>query len=213
MSKLPLKDMKGKQQGEYDLADELLVYDKGGQAVHDAVVAHRAKCRAGSASTKTRAEVSGSGTKPWKQKGLGRARSGTKRNPVWRGGGIIFGPKPRSYAKGMPKKVAKLAFRRAFSEKVAAGEVEVIDQIAVSQPRTREFVDIMKNIGVDRLTLVLVGQMDANLKMAARNVARIDLKTAADVSTYDLLRYHRIVVDQEGMKQIEQRLGAKGDQQ
>lgn len=209
MSKLPVKDMQGNQQGEYDVAEELLVFDKGGQAVHDAVVAHRAKMRSGTASTKTRSEVRGSGTKPWKQKGLGRARAGTKQSPIWRGGGVAFGPKPRSYAKRLPKKVAQLAFRRAFSEKVAAGEIEILDQLQVAEPRTREFAAIMKSVGVNGLTLVLVPEVDMNLKLAARNLPKITVKLAGDVNTYDLLRYPRILIVKDGMGQIESRLGAK----
>lgn len=214
MSKLPVKDMKGGRQGEYDIAEDLLVYDKGSQAVRDAVVAHRAKMRSGTASTKTRSEVRGTGAKPWRQKGLGRARAGSKQSPIWRGGGVAFGPKPRSYAKRLPKKVAQLAFRRAFSEKVAAGEIEVIDQLSLDNPRTREFMEIMRNVGVDGLTLVLVADMDANLKLAARNVAKIDVKMASDVNTYDLLRYHKLLIVKDGMQQIESRLGpkARGEQ-
>ncbi|MBU0678134.1 MAG: 50S ribosomal protein L4, partial [Verrucomicrobia bacterium] len=113
--------MKGESIGDFDFSDELLVHDKGLQALQNAVVAHRAAQRAGSASTLTKSEVAGSGRKPWRQKGLGRARAGYRQSPVWRGGGVAFGPKPRSYAKKISKKGARLAFRRAFSEKIAAG--------------------------------------------------------------------------------------------
>jgi len=211
MSKLPVKDMKGNQQGEYDVAEDLLVFDKGGQAVHDAVVAHRAKARGGNASTKTRGEVRGSGSKPWKQKGLGRARVGTKQNPVWRGGGVAFGPRPRKYAKRIPKKVAKLAFRRAFSEKVAAGDVMLLDQLVIAEPRTRILADVVSGLGIAGLTLVLVESMDDNLKMASRNMADVDVKPVSDVNTYDLLRYANILIVKDGMQKLEARLGKTGD--
>jgi len=211
MSKLPVKDMQGNQQGEYDVAEEMLVFDKGGQAVHDVVVAHRAKMRSGTASTRTRAEVRGSGSKPWRQKGLGRARSGTKQSPIWRGGGVAFGPKPRSYAKRVPKKVAQLAFRRAFSDKVAAGEIVLVEELKVSEPRTREFAAILKNLDAEGLTLVLVSGMDSNLKLASRNIAKVSVKPASDVNTYDLLRYPRIVIEKAAMGQIESRLGLKSE--
>lgn len=207
MSKLPVKDMQGNQQGEYDLAEDMLVFDKGGQAVHDVVVAHRAKLRQGSASTRTRAEVRGSGAKPWRQKGLGRARSGTKQSPIWRGGGVAFGPKPRSYAKRVPKKVAQLAFRRAFSEKVAAGEITVVEKIAVAEPRTRDFAATLRNLDVDGLALVLVTGIDRNLKLASRNIPRVEVKPAGDVNTYDLLRYPKVLVEKTAMEQLESRLG------
>lgn len=209
MSKLPVKDMNGAQQGEYDLPEELLVFDKGGQAVHDVVVAHRAKMRAGSASTKTRGEVRGSGAKPWRQKGLGRARSGTRQSPIWVGGGVAFGPKPRSYEKKVSKKAAKLAFRRALSEKIASGKVELLDELKIEEPRTKLFAGIMDKIGTPGLTLVLVEDFDSNLKLASRNMDRVEVKRVEQVSTYDLLRYAKIVIVKGGMKSLERRMGAE----
>lgn len=208
MSKLPLKDIQGNQQGEYDIPENLLVFDKGTQAVHDVVVAMRAKARSGSASTKTRAEVAGSGAKPWRQKGLGRARSGTKQSPIWRGGGVAFGPKPRSYEKRIPKKVARLAFRRAFSEKVASGEVLVLNELSLSEPKTKQLNDIIKGLGVSGSSLLLIDKIDTNIKLAARNLAEIKIKHAKDLNTYDLLRYTNIIVVKSGMESIEMRLGA-----
>jgi large subunit ribosomal protein L4 len=207
MSKLLVKDINGNQQGEYDIAEDLLVFDKGGQAVKDAVTAYRAGLRAGSASTKTRAEVRGSGRKPWKQKGLGRARVGTKQNPIWRGGGVAFGPKPRKYNKKLTKKVARLAFRRAFSEKVAAGDVEVLDELTLPEPRTKLFAEIMEKVGTGRLTLILVEALDDNLKMASRNIPGIDVKMVSNVNTYDLLRYSKIIIVKDGLQTLVSRLG------
>lgn len=208
MSKLPVKDIQGNQQGEYDIPENMLVFDKGTQAVHDVVVAMRAKARSGSAFTKTRAEVAGSGSKPWRQKGLGRARSGTKQSPIWRGGGVAFGPKPRSYEKRLPKKVARLAFRRAFSEKVAAGEILVLSELSLTEPKTKQLNDIIKRLEVTGLTLLLVDNIDPNLKLAARNLAAVEVKHAKDLNTYDLLRYSNIIVVKSGMESIEMRLSA-----
>ena len=123
MSKIPLKSIQGDSVGDYEVADSLLVLDRGDQAVHEAVVAYNAHQRAGTASTKSKANVAGTGAKPWKQKGLGRARAGYKQSPIWRGGAVAHGPHPRKYKKKLSKKVTKLAFQRAFSAKVDQGEI------------------------------------------------------------------------------------------
>lgn len=215
MIKLPVKDTSGNQQGEYDIPEDLLVFDRGSQAVHDVIVASRGKARSGSASTKTRSEVRGSGSKPWRQKGLGRARSGSRQNPIWRGGGVAFGPKPRSYAKRVPKKVAQLAFRRAFSEMVAAGNVDVLEGFQIEEPRTKLFTGVMDKVGAKGLTLLVVDRIDNNLKLASRNVSGIEVKAVNQVSTYDLLRYSKVVIVKGGMTEFERRLGAEkgGDEQ
>lgn len=208
MSKLPVRDMKGKQVGEFDLADDLLVFDKGLQAMHDAVVAYQAHQRAGSASTLTKAEVAGSNKKPWRQKGLGRARAGYRQSPVWRGGGVTFGPKPRKYQKKMTRKTAKLAFRRAFSEKVAAGAVVVLDEMAFSEPKTKEMAAVVKSMEAEKGALIVVDTLDMNLALSARNIPKVELTTAADVNTYQLLRYPVIIVTKKGMAELEKRLKA-----
>ncbi len=208
MSKLPIKDIQGAHLGEHDLADELLVFDKGQQVMHDAVVAHLANKRAGSAATLTKGEVSGSNRKPWRQKGLGRARSGCRRSPIWRGGGVVFGPKPRSYNKKMTKKAARLAFRRAFSEKVAAGQVMILDDFTLTEPKTKLFTEIFKKLDVKGKTLVLVHEVDRNLYLASRNIAGIEVRLAKDSSTYDLLRYATVVITKSAMQDLEKRLKA-----
>ncbi len=129
MSKLPIRGNDGRTSGEYEIADSLLVFDKGAQAVKDAIVRYQANHRQGSASTKNKGEVAGSNRKLWAQKGTGRARTGLRQSPIWRGGGVAFGPRPRSFAKDMPKQVARLAFRRALSDKIASGSVTVVGAI------------------------------------------------------------------------------------
>ena len=150
MSKIPLKNIGGESVGEYEVADNLLVLDKGDQAVHEAVVAYNAHQRAGTASTLSKSNVSGTGAKPWKQKGLGRARAGYKQSPIWRGGAVAHGPHPRKYHKKVGKKVGQLAFQRAFSAKVDQGEITVIENLAVTTPKTKEFSAVLKNLGLDR---------------------------------------------------------------
>jgi len=206
MSKVPLKSMGGESVGEYEIADGLLEFEKGDQAVHEAVVAYRAHQRAGTASTLSKSMVAGSGKKPWKQKGLGRARAGYKQSPVWRGGAVAHGPHPRKYKKKISKKVAKLAFRRAFGAKVEQGEVIVVDELSVSAPKTKEFAAVMKSLGLDRGALFVVEGPDANLLLAARNLPRVEVVAAELVNTYQILRHRVVVATKEAMETLEKRL-------
>jgi large subunit ribosomal protein L4 len=206
MSKLPLKNSKGDSVGEYEVADHLLVLDKGDQAVHEAVVAYNAHQRAGTASTLTKSNVSGTGAKPWKQKGLGRARAGYKQSPIWRGGSVAHGPHPHKQRKKVSRKVAKLAFQRAFSARVDQGEVTVIDDLSVSAPKTREFAAVMKNLGMDRGGLFIVDACNDDVLLAARNIPKVEVVTASLVNTYQILRYRHIVVSRAGMGVLEGRM-------
>jgi large subunit ribosomal protein L4 len=206
MSKLPIKDLQGKPAGEYDIADGLLVYDKGLQAVQDAVVNHRANCRQGSASTLSKGEVAGSNKKLWKQKGTGRARTGLRQSPVWRGGGIAFGPKPRDYSRDQNRQEARLAFRRAFSEKIASGQVVVVEDLSLSAPKTREFTGLMNGLGVSAPALFVTDVPKADVVRAARNLQRVEVTTADNVHTYQVLRYATLVVTRAGMARLEERL-------
>ena len=186
---------------------ELITTGKGTQAVHDVVVALQAARRSGSANSKTKAEVAGSGSKPWRQKGTGRARAGYKSSPVWSGGGVVFGPKPRDYSKNVPKAVRKLAFRKALSARVIAGDVLVVDGFAVSAPKTKEFVSLVSaNAGDVRKTLVIGAKFDENTYKAARNVKSSQLVTASDVNTEQLLAFDKIIVTADAVKAISERL-------
>jgi large subunit ribosomal protein L4 len=206
MSKLPVCNIKGERVGEISLPDELVLVKKGSQAVHDVVVAHQAGLRAGTASTLTKGEVAGSNKKPWKQKGTGRARAGYRQSPVWRGGGVVFGPKPRSFAKKVPKKVARLAFRRAFGDRVAAGDVIVVDEISLATPRTKDFAEVLKKLSVSAGALIVVDTVDRNLALASRNVPGVGVATSKSVHTYELLRYPKVVVAKAAMPALETRL-------
>lgn len=208
MSKLPVCNINGERLGEIDLADDLLVRGKGTQVVHDVVVAHRAKCRAGTASTLRKGEVAGSNKKPWQQKGTGRARAGVRQSPVWRGGGVAFGPKPRDYAKKVTKKAARLAFQRALSDKVAGGAVTVLDQMAMPKAKTKDFAAILKKLDASRSALVVTDTIDRNLALAARNIPGVEVATAANVHTYQVLRHHKILVSKSAMEQLVGRLKA-----
>lgn len=210
MSKVPLKNVKGDSVGDYEVADSLLLQDKGAQAVHEAVVAYLAHQRAGTASTKSKSEVAGSGKKPWAQKGSGRARAGYKQSPVWRGGAVAHGPQPRKYKKKVSKKVARLAFRRAFSAKVAQGEVLVIDALQLDAPKTKTFAAVLSNLGLDRGGLFVVDTLQENVKLAARNLERVEVVTADLVNTYQMLRHKQVIITEAGMKVLSARLGEEG---
>ena len=209
MSKLTVYDLAGQSVGDLELADELLCTGAGRQAVHDAVVAHRAARRAGTASTLHKGAVAGSNKKPWRQKGTGRARAGLRQSPVWRGGGVVFGPKPRDYSQKINRKVAALAFRRAFSEKVAAVAVKVVETLAMDEPRTRRFIAVMKALGVAAPALFVVDAVDSGLALASRNLQGVELVRGCDVNVYQLLRYPTVVVSRPAMAQITTRLGAR----
>lgn len=206
MSKLLLCNMKGERLGEIDLADDLLVRRGADQAVHDAVVAHRAALRAGTASTRRRGEVAGGGAKPYRQKGTGRARAGSIRSPIWRGGGTVFGPKPRSYRIKLPRKVAQLAFCRAFSEKVAAGRVVVLDRIAVPEPKTRHVQALLDGLKAERGALLVLEGPQPDVTRAARNIPGVEVVMAADLHTYAILSAPLLVLSRAAMNLIEQRL-------
>lgn len=208
MSTIPVKNTKGKQTGEYTLSDDLLVFDKGLQSVQDAIVAYQANQRQGSASTLGKAEVAGSNRKLWKQKGTGRARTGFRQSPIWRGGGVTFGPKPRNYRKTISRRQARLAFQRAFSENVAAGQVFVLEDLALSAPKTKEFAAILKNLDV-RVALVITNAVDQNLVLASRNIPKVEITTAASVNTYQLVRYPVIMVTKDALPALEQRLSSE----
>ena len=212
MSKsLLVKNKDGKDLGDYDVPENLLEYDKGDHAVHEVVVAYQAHQRAGTASTLSKSKVAGSGKKPWKQKGLGRARAGYKQSPIWRGGAVAHGPHPRSYKKKISKKVAKLAFRRAFSEKVQQNEVILIEDLNLESPKTKELNKIYRNLGIERGCLMVVDEVSQNLFLSSGNIQNIELISADLLNTYKLLLYKSVVVTKAAMNVLEKRLAKESD--
>lgn len=206
MSRIPVTNSQGQSVGEVELADDLLVLDRGEQALHEVIVAFQAGLRAGTASTLNKGRVAGSNRKPWAQKGLGRARAGYRQSPIWRGGGVVFGPHPRSYAKQVPRHVGRLAFRRAVSEKVAAGAIRVVDDLASVGPKTKAMAALMKTLKVKGAILILLDAMDRNVMLAARNMPRVEVALAKDVHPYQLIRYPVLLATRSGMAALEQRL-------
>jgi large subunit ribosomal protein L4 len=179
---------------------------RGTQALHDVVVALRANRRSGTANTKTKAEVAYSGKKPWRQKGTGRARAGYTSSPVWSGGGVVFGPKPRDYSKNVPKNVKRLALLKALSSRIIAGDVLVAGEIKVAGPKTKEFVAFLKSQTDARKVLVISTQFDDATYKAARNIRPVLLNTASEVNTEQLLAFQKIIVTNEALAKLAERL-------
>jgi large subunit ribosomal protein L4 len=184
---------------------DLIENASGGQAVHDTVVAMQAARRSGSACVKTKATVNLSGAKPWRQKGTGRARAGYASSPVWVGGGVVFGPHPRDYSKTVPKQVRKLALRKALSARIVAGDVLVVDSFSVAEPKTKQFVSLIKANVAEEKVLVIAASFDENTYKAARNVKPTQLVTAREVNTEQLLAYRKIIVTSDALPQLAER--------
>jgi large subunit ribosomal protein L4 len=205
--KLAIKDLRGNPAGELDVTFEVIETGRGTQAVHDTVVAFMAGQRSGTACAKTMGEVNGTGKKPWRQKGTGRARAGSFASPLWRGGGVVHGPKPRDFSKKVNKKVAKLSLRKALSERLKAGDILVVDGFKLAAAKTKEFAGVLRNLGVDGGTvLVVVAGADDAIERASRNILGVGLATATTVNTYELLRYDKLVFTKEAFAKVEARL-------
>jgi large subunit ribosomal protein L4 len=204
--KIPVKDISGKKQGDIEVKFSLVEGGKGTQAVHDTVVAHLANRRAGTASTKTMGEVAGTGKKPWRQKGTGRARAGSFASPLWRGGGVVFGPKPRDFGKKVNASTRQLALRKALTERLNAGDVVVVDDIKLDSPKTKGFVEVLKRFELGEGTLVVTPAAEKNLTLAARNIPQVELTTADALNTYEVLRPRKLLFTRSAFEKVEQRL-------
>jgi large subunit ribosomal protein L4 len=179
---------------------------KGNQAVHDVVVALQAARRSGTASVKSKADVNLSGRKPWRQKGTGRARAGDFASVIWVGGGVAHGPKPRDYSKNTPKRVKKLAFRKALSARILEGDVLVVETFAVKEAKTKQFVALIADTAKEARKTLVVSQFDDATYKAARNVQTSLLTTASDVNTEQLLAYDKIIVTRDAVTKLAERL-------
>ncbi len=209
---IELKDSKGAAAGEMEVGFPVIENGKGTQAVHDVVVAYMAAQRSGTACTKTVGEVAGSGKKLWRQKGTGRARTGQKRSPIWRGGGVAHGPKPRDYRKTVTKGTRQLALRKAMSERLKMGDVIVVDEIKLDAPKTKQFLAVLSALGLDPVKntiQVVVEGGDANTALAARNVARVSLTTGDTLNTYDVLRSDKLLFTKAAFGSVSERVSKK----
>ena len=206
MSNIDLLDNSGAVSGSVELKDAWLEREKGEQAVKDVVVAYLAAQRAGTASAKNRSAVRGGGAKPWRQKGTGNARAGSNRSPIWRGGGIIFGPSPSKFHKKVNKKVRQLALKRAFTERVDANEVAVVDQISLAGIKTAEVAKLLKGLGLGENVLIIVDSLDDNLQLSVRNFPKVDVVAVDNINVYQLLLHKKVLLTKAGLEKLGERL-------
>jgi large subunit ribosomal protein L4 len=204
--KLTIKDTEGKSQGELEVKFPLVEGGKGTQAVHDAVVAYQAAQRMGTACTKNVGEVAGTNKKPWRQKGTGRARAGSFQSPLWRGGGVVFGPKPRDFSKKVSRKTRQLALRKAISERLRAGDIVVVNDLKLESPKTKDFKGLLSALELTGSALIVAQANDKNLTLASRNVPNVSLATSDSLNTYDVLRPDKLLFTRGAFEQLESRL-------
>jgi large subunit ribosomal protein L4 len=204
--KIAIKNIAGKDQGELEVKFPLVEDGKGTQAVHDAVTAYRAAQRSGTACTKNVGEVAGTNKKPWRQKGTGRARAGSFRSPLWAGGGVVFGPRPRDFAKKISKKTRSLALRKALSERLKAGDVVVVDDLKLESHKTKEFIGVISALELKGTTLVISSGIDKNLTLASRNLEKVALATSDSLNTYDVLRPDKLLFTKSAFEKVSDRL-------
>ena len=196
--------MAGDQVGEVALSEAVFGVEPNESVLHDSVKNHLANCRQGTQSALTRAEVSGGGRKPWKQKGTGRARQGSTRAPQWTHGGIALGPKPRDYSYELPKKVKRLALKSAFSTKVADNDLIVVDNIAVEGFKTKAVVEMLSKLGADKKALIVMPELDQKLIKSAANIPGVKTALVNTINVYDILNYDKFIVAKGALEKIEE---------
>jgi large subunit ribosomal protein L4 len=195
MPELEIKDKNNNAVGKIALPDEVFGVAAKDGVVHNAVVNFLANQRQGTHATKTKGLVSGGGKKPWKQKHTGRARSGSNRSPLWRGGGIVFGPQPRDYSYALPKKARQLALKAALSGKLSDGEITVVDSLTVEKPKTKEMVSLLKGLNLEgKSTLIIVPQYDEAVFLSSRNIPGVTVRKVSDLNSYDIASHSRVLM-------------------
>ncbi|NLL53343.1 MAG: 50S ribosomal protein L4 [Peptococcaceae bacterium] len=204
MPKVQVVNMQGAPVGEMELNEQIFGIEPNIPVMHAAVVAQRANARVGTHSTLGRSEVRGGGRKPWRQKGTGRARAGTIRSPLWRGGGVIFGPKPRDYSKKLPKKVKRLALCSALSSKVKENNLVVVDQISFDQPKTKEMVKLLQTLKIGKKALFVLDETDQNIQLSARNIQGVLTTRSDTLNVVDLLKYDTVVFSKSSVAKTEE---------
>jgi large subunit ribosomal protein L4 len=207
MPKATLFNAEGVQVGDVDLREDIFGVPVNEHVLHQAVVRHLANQRSGTAATKRRGEVQGTGRKPWRQKGTGRARAGSIRSPLWRGGGITFGPQPRSYKQALPRKMRRLALKSALSDRAEEGAVVVIEDFQLEVPKTKEAVKLLQSLDAAGNTLIITGEEDLQLKRAMRNIPGVCLTLVDQMNTYDVLAADKVIITQEALTRIGEVLG------
>jgi large subunit ribosomal protein L4 len=196
--------MSGEQTGEIEVSDDVFNIEINEHVMYEAVKTYMANQRQGNQSVKTRSEVRGGGRKPWRQKGTGRARAGTIRSPLWKGGGVVFAPKQRDYSKKLPKKIKRLAMKSAFSSKVLNDEMVILDELKLDGIKTKSMVDILSNLKVDKKALIVTGDNDKTVYYSARNIKGVKTTNVNTLNVYDILNYDKFIITKDALKKVEE---------
>jgi len=204
MENLSVLNIKGENVGKISLNELVWGIEPNDAVLYDAITLARNNARQGTASTKTRSEVSGGGRKPWRQKGTGRARQGSTRAPHWPGGGVVFGPTPRSFAKKMNKKERRLALKSALSYKVIESELIVIDNFNMETNKTKDALKALENLKATKKVLLVVDELTDNIILATRNIKEVVLLEASEINTYDIIAADNMIITEKAVKQIEE---------
>ncbi|USS89330.1 50S ribosomal protein L4 [Fructilactobacillus cliffordii] len=204
MTSVSLYKQDGSKNGEVELNEAIFNIEPNESVVFDTVVMQRASLRQGTNGTKSRGQVRGGGKKPWRQKGTGRARQGSIRSPQWVGGGVVFGPQARSYSYHLPKKVTRLAVKSVLSEKVANGDLLVVDSLNFDAPKTKEFANLLKNLDAATKTLVVLEDDNENAVRSARNIDNVKVISGKGVNTLDVLNSKKVIITKAALSQVEE---------
>ncbi|QUW20375.1 50S ribosomal protein L4 [Sporosarcina sp. Marseille-Q4063] len=207
MTKVSVLSQTGSSVGEIELNDAIFGIEPNEAILFEALVQQRASLRQGNHKVKNRSEVAGGGRKPWRQKGTGRARQGSIRSPQWRGGGVVFGPTPRSYSYKLPRKVRRIALLSALSSKVREENVIVLDQLSFDAPKTKEFVQVLKDLSINKKALIVTADLDETVALSARNIPGISVVTASSINVLDIVAHEKFVVTKAAVEKIEEVLG------
>lgn len=207
MPTITVKDIAGNAVGDLELSEKVFDAEVSIPLLHRVVMAYMANQRQGTADTKTRAEVRGGGRKPWRQKGLGRARAGTTRAPHWRHGGVVFGPHPRDFSQRVPQKMRQAAIRQALTAKLRDQELVVVDEFSLSSPKTAAMIEMLNNLGTGLNVLLVTGKPESNVKLGGRNLKATEITTAGALSAYTLLKHYHVVLDRSAVSQVEEVFG------
>lgn len=204
MTSVALYKQDGSKNGNVQLNDEIFAIEQNDSVVFDVVLMQRASMRQGTHAVKNRSAVRGGGKKPWRQKGTGRARQGSIRSPQWRGGGIVFGPTPRSYSYHLPKKVSRLAIKSVLSEKVANDNFVVVDSLSFDAPKTKDFSEALNKLNASTKTLVVLEEDNKNAVLSARNLKNVEIVSAKGLNTLSVVNSDKIVITKAALSQVEE---------
>ncbi|MDX8291952.1 50S ribosomal protein L4 [Metabacillus indicus] len=204
MPKVALLNQSGSNVGEIELNDSVFGIEPNQHVLFDAVIMQRASLRQGNHKVKNRSEVRGGGRKPWRQKGTGRARQGSIRSPQWRGGGIVFGPTPRSYAYKLPKKVRRLAIKSALSTKVQENNILVLEDLLMNAPKTKEMTAVLAGLSIEKKALIVTADVNESVALSARNIPGITVLEANSINVLDVLNHEKLVITKAAVQKVEE---------